>query len=396
MNHKLTFLYLFHFVIFISFISCNSYNKKSTELISIDIQSALKNTRELKLSEIAKDIELIKLESKGESYFSDIKQIYVGEKYIVILDHRSDGKHLFIFYKDGKFHTLLNKTGKGPGEYVNIWSFAVSPDESRFVIGDQPSQKIIVYNMDGKFINETVLKNAGYFSGIDRLTFLNDNKLLVNLFLTPSKGEVFNSIIVFDKKLELITKLLPKPEFDPKDINMGFTYLDVIDDQASLWESAYDTIFYIDKNLISTSKYLVDISNLNTKIIWSFFINTPRHLFMTGFPSNSDGNKMHFIGFDKKLNEEFNLNNKLDSKIADLDQGIINDLNGLSPFIPYIYQNNLDAMIFPINIDDITPSNIEDIKNAQVKFSKKRRELLFMLEESSVEDNPILMIVYLK
>ena len=117
---------------------------------------------------------------------------------------------------------------------------------------------------------------------------------------------------------------------------------------------------------------------------------------MTGFPSNSDGNKMHFIGFDKKLNEEFNLNNKLDSKIADLDQGIINDLNGLSPFIPYIYQNNLDAMIFPINIDDITPSNIEDIKNAQVKFSKKRRELLFMLEESSVEDNPILMIVYLK
>lgn len=113
----------------------------------------------MKLSEIARDGELVKLESAGKSYFTYPNQIYIGNEYIVITDHGAYGSKLFIFRRDGNFHTLLNKTGKGPGEYLFLQSFAVSPDESQIAIGDPRSQRLIAFDMDGKFIKETSLKN---------------------------------------------------------------------------------------------------------------------------------------------------------------------------------------------------------------------------------------------
>ena len=393
-KNKLIHLFLL-FSIYI-FNSCNSDNK-SSELITIDVKSALNNSGEMRLSEIADDIELIKFESNVDSYFSDIKKIHIGEKYIVVSDMFSGNLKLLIFLRNGEFHSAINHKGKGPGEYLNIESFAVNPDESQIIIGDPATRKLIEYDFNGNFIKEIVLDDIGFNARVNKLNFLNNDKLIVSMAIVPTEGKTLKSIVVFDKNLNLINSLFPKTNISPKDIMGGYNYLDVSDEYVSFWESAHDTIFYINKKMIAKPKYLLDASKVNTKIIWPYFINTNKYLFMMGLlKSNKGYNYKGILVFDKIINEGFILNKQFETQLYEQDFGILNDINGLSPFGPFFKAAGKNILVFPVKKNEISQSNIENITNAQVIHPEKRENLLNMLKNTSENDNTILMIVHLK
>jgi len=123
---------------------CISCSKKpnraesNPDLIEIDLQS-VPSGGSLKLSDIAKEVIYIPLETKTESYLNQINEIVFTDSCILI-EHWGQIK---IFSSDGKFIRELYRVGKGPRE-----CYARS-----FTISDQ-KRTILVYNNFAHKINE--------------------------------------------------------------------------------------------------------------------------------------------------------------------------------------------------------------------------------------------------
>ena len=89
-------------------LSCSS--PKSTELATFDIPK--EGESEFQLSEIAKSIEYISLETSEESFLSLIQDVKFYKDKIYVVDF--PGK-ILVFDRKGKFLNQLGKYGEGPG-----------------------------------------------------------------------------------------------------------------------------------------------------------------------------------------------------------------------------------------------------------------------------------------
>ena len=393
---------LFIFVLLIS--SCNQKAEKTSELIPIDIYAGIENTKEFKLSDIAKDIEIVKLETTDDNYLGQFRVLHIGKKYIISSDDLSSKEQILIFKRNGEYVSCIDYIGKGPGEFQNCWNFAVNPDETQIVIGDMMSKKLISYTIEGKFTHEVRLDNVKHYPMIDGLKFLDMNNLLVMFRITPGEDIDYHAIRVYDKNLKQINKLFNKNLTDSKYNNLHFNHLGICDNKASYWQSMFDTIYQINTKLEVEPKYHIyyskkrpTIHNKDNKDLTELggFIESSRYLFM--WVTGPD-RKSYMLTFDKKTNECYNLNKEYDCYASRIKTGIYNDMNGFSPVYPYKFANQINALVLPMYFDFrmAKTENIECIKNAQVLFPEKRDELVKLLEECSEDDNPALMIVHLK
>lgn len=401
---KRAFIFYFFLISVIALTSCNTDTKQKGGLIPIDINAAIDNPKELKLSDIARDIELVKLETTDDCYLGQSRVLHVGEKYIVTSDDLSGKDQILVFKRNGEFVHCIDYIGKGPGEFQNCWNFAVDPDETQIVVGDSWSKKLIAYSMEGKFLSEERLDNFKHFVIIDNLKFLDKDNLLIMFRLMPGKDTDFHSIRVYDKNLKQKSKLLYKNISDPKYSNLYMNYLGIFNNTASCWQSYFDTIYYINKKLDLIPKYHIYFSKnkptINNKekdnaIRVGSIIESPGYIFIPVWAPNG---KTYRLVYDKKNNESFVLNKEYECTASGSEAGIYNDLNGFSPVYPYKYQHQINAMVWPLHFDfrKSSQENIDCLKNASVLFPEKRDELVKLLEESKEEDNPALMIIHLK
>jgi hypothetical protein len=73
----------------------------------------LSDTISYRATDLIKDFEIIKLETKNESLIDYIMRCYVGEKSIVITTVNNG---ILLFARDGKFIKQVASKGRGPGE----------------------------------------------------------------------------------------------------------------------------------------------------------------------------------------------------------------------------------------------------------------------------------------
>lgn len=97
----------------------------------IDILGNAGKEQEIKLSEVAKSVRVIPLETTEECLLGTDLKIYYGEEYIFVCDQRQPGA-FYRFSKDGKFLNKIGCSGEGPEEYIRSLSFSVDEDKKSF------------------------------------------------------------------------------------------------------------------------------------------------------------------------------------------------------------------------------------------------------------------------
>lgn len=157
-------------------------------------------------SSLITDIRYIPLQTNENSLIGDVDQAFLANNQFFVADFMRT-KSLFVFDKDGKFLYKIDKTGKGPGEYV--YPSRCDIDSSgNIYIHDNSSQKLIKYSNNGKKFEEFKL-NHGFeeFSIID-----SDNILVKNTF---SRDACLGIINLRNKQLQtLLPFRKPMDDFD--------------------------------------------------------------------------------------------------------------------------------------------------------------------------------------
>jgi hypothetical protein len=91
---------------------------KSNQLIKADLIESMKSNEVALLSEFVDEVDMLVLDGEGEWYLPrGVVYTKYYKNHTVILDKRN--KNICVFGKGGKFQFVLNKPGKGPGEFNN-------------------------------------------------------------------------------------------------------------------------------------------------------------------------------------------------------------------------------------------------------------------------------------
>ena len=120
-------------------------NETKKTVYSIDLEAALKNTRQMKLSDIAEGLEYMELETPPELPIMVI-HIAVSKDYIFI---NSKGA-IYKFTISGDYMRPVGRLGRGPGEYISGGSIFVNEESQTVAVIS--AEKLYSYTFDGDFI----------------------------------------------------------------------------------------------------------------------------------------------------------------------------------------------------------------------------------------------------
>jgi hypothetical protein len=123
--------------------SCNSANTSQIGVISIP--DGIDNIGLINLSEVAKSIKYIPLETKEESLIGEISNILYDKDHIYVVDRSGTIK---IFDNEGRYLRSINRLGRGPEEYTNFISASLV--DNNIVV--TAFNDVVEYDIFGNFI----------------------------------------------------------------------------------------------------------------------------------------------------------------------------------------------------------------------------------------------------
>ena len=153
MNRNLLFMFVCYCC---TIIVCSCKSPEQDRIGRIDIAEGLNNIALMNLSEVAKSIEYIPLETTEESLIGHIVSILYDKDHIYIADRNGSIK---IFDQTGKYQRSINRLGRGPEEYIMFFSVSLSGKNIAVTTMDD----IVVYDVYGNFIRKVgIPKVEGY------------------------------------------------------------------------------------------------------------------------------------------------------------------------------------------------------------------------------------------
>ena len=128
--------------------SCeNTVREVSTIKIDTD------KTNESALSEIAKSVTAIPLETNSDCLISHVRKVKFTNKYIYV----SDNRYLYQFDIKGKFIRKINHVGRGPGEISTFTDFFIEKNSDNIIIATL--RKLQQYNSSGTLTDEIPIQD---------------------------------------------------------------------------------------------------------------------------------------------------------------------------------------------------------------------------------------------
>jgi hypothetical protein len=378
-------------------VSCNNHDKvQFNKLETIDLDKGLSNTKEIRLSQIATDIQYIPLETKEECLITTVSQIFTFNDKIIVFDERQ--RNIYLFTTDGKFIRRIGEKGVGPGEYNEAFRVNFNYKDSSILVKDRDN---IFYGLDGKFIE----KNSS-FPEMGQINFLDDH--IVFSFGRPSF--VFNDnfqIAICDKNFQVKKRLINRKsenitkENEGKILGNRMNHLQYFSDTLSYWEYKYDTIYRIPDINTCIPRYafnysrkqgLNDQSEGSRERVIEKLIETHSYIFLQLFdPSGTSAESIDFeMIYFKTTNEIITL------KFRDNIRGMINDIDGGLEVLPR--KSLKDGRIFTsFSAFELKQRLLEEpFRSIKPLNIEKQEELLHILNKSEIDDNPVIMIIKLK
>jgi hypothetical protein len=349
----------------------------------------IKETYSPKLSDFAKDFDIIRLETSKDCILGN-GTYYITNEYILV----EKPKHgVLQFSSKGKFIRTLAKMGQGPAEYL-MPNFTVDEEKQILYIND--------YTKGGYFLSFD-LHSGEYLGNIEKaihgtstdIRLLSDNILLVQNVTYP-QNEQDKCILYYQ---DLSGRLITKVDY-PKDMHFSLQSNSIINQNPPFRYQVrdLDTVFTIHNT--SLSPFLVfDYGEPNPP-----GVNTPGHKSMYLDFETSQGVYFHkfFITTNKVRNgtigaADYYLLDKNKNKVFSYDSIYIDPIHqSMSSYKSgYIeIQNNGSVYIVFQAIDLIEQA---EIALADSQFSDPYRSILEdVISDLDVEDNPVILLGRLK
>jgi hypothetical protein len=383
------------------------------ECINIDVAAALKQSGKFPLSDLVQDVEVIQLDTVRDAFFGNMNSLSMTDHYIGFVCYQQKLAHLFA--RNGRFISNIGRRGKGPGEFSEPNVLAISPDEKYIVVGDPWKGKLILYDIEGHFIREKVIKQDSPGWRFEVVKFADKSSIYV-VFRRPVQASTgYASILRYDLEFNLTLKILPRPGTD-EEVRLSNIYFTLTPsaDSTCFWEAGSDTVYYIDRKGTAHPRYHLDIKNhcfdqekgqmklyvpgqadMCTKALT--LTDLPGYLFATVYDHGSS----RALIIDKGTNTAFAPDRPIacdtSSRESWVKSSIDNDIYGWEPFFLDHYlpeRNELIALFRPgwaLGTHDMTCA-----RGRQVKFPQIRDQLALLAEDQTGLNNMAIVVMKLK
>ena len=431
---------MFYFAVLICTACCSRSELGSKgKLHLVDIESHINSFEFINLSLITDRIEYIPLETDSISLINGInKLINTNDRFII-----HDGLSCKAFSKSGEYLCKYGNQGKGPGQFLMINTISYD-QERKMVYIASPPQLLMEYSKHGDFIRyieippemiDSVEENVNYvtfgnntFCGVtskdhNKLFLFNDRKEVLatypDYYDDPSlKGNILaylganSNVFVLGKNILYKDGLCDTVFYLTSDLHREPVYYFHFGNYSHLKEylkslSNYQNMEEL-KGLLDHCQ-ITDLIEINDLLLFtcSFGNRLPKSEFIaydvnqySGGPFNSS-----FLGY---INPIHGMYHKKSSKLVFLKKykgystenggfsGFVNDIDGGVPFWP-IAQPNGQQLVGVIDAYELKAYVASEVFiKANPKHPERKKELKQLAENLDNNDNPVLMIVYLK
>ncbi|MFK2374771.1 6-bladed beta-propeller [Bacteroides fragilis] len=428
-------------LLIITLLGCSS-NKKQEPISKsgvpvINLSEDVSTVPSLLLSEAAEKLEIVPLEMTDESVLSDITEMQVTDHNIWI-DH---GREFYIyrFSRTGKFLNRIGSIGQGPGEYVNYLTFLVDEDKKEVYIFFT-NNGVLVYDFEGGFKKQIsdFQTMVGMFSSIYKQYILNDHKFFAiqnfGLYRSVDKDSLWSFVSLddnFQKK-----RLFKNPVHVGKEeqiianranmdrmVNYWMEYLtsvDIYNGQLTLKYPDTDTIYCYDdatNQLLPQYAIFTDEEKGDYEATHLWFKDRKAFDYFSIFSYYPTKDFIYLVGSKGEEVYTYCYNKKDGSVRLQKRQSTITERDVPWFSFPlrqmkrdFVLDNDLGGGDFTVDsrssgkywIDILEPGgdenwiDIDQIKSSTVIDESKKKELIRVLESTTEDSNPILMIATLK
>lgn len=390
---KKHFIYILFIGLFILSIGANQ-QVNPDEIIEINISKAKKNKKDLKLSELVKDVEILVLESNADCFMQfPYNLIHFGKKYILFHDNRQN--QLYLFSRNGKFLRRIGRPGNGPGEYNRNAKIITSKDESRIVVSDFSSKRVIVYDVMGKVVIQKDLSKHFQNTHILELSCDLDNLITFVPHRPYNRQDGFSSLVLFDINLNNVQEVLPRPN-DDNLICQNLRHVSLFaNKEGSYFTEMYkDTVYQYYADGSSTPKYrfTIEKNKLTKDFMNDRQAGAGRNLYKHTFPMfvNMIPNYMT-ISASSLGTVYYNL------KSGEVSlTNVVNDLCGISVGLNR-YKPSQNLCVHQFRWGDYAKyNNLGKIRKMKVIHPEIRDQLIEYAENPSDDLGPVLVLMNMK
>jgi hypothetical protein len=385
--------------------------KKSTDnFFEIKYEDLLNNKKPIGLSQVATNVEYIKLETNKDCLLGQMTNFYFSDSLIFVAEENCVLK----FSNKGKFLGKLASSGRGPKEITDaIIQICLIPDKKIFIAQDFAKHKLLYFSFNGELV-----KTVNYSPYLSKIEVTRDGRFVTydagssgsNKYTFRLTNEHNDTISIVKNYYSwesnsnngLVIAIHTSRPIQPFYYSKSKTFL------KSLYD---DTVYYVSSNkiqpgyFINLGKYKLPNNYIPTEKLRGTDLQfyrekAEKYNFVNVFEA-SDKIFLTSYSYNSKIAPKYIIYNKANKNGFylyggnDESTGIINDWDGGMNFWPSSSIND-DKVYMPITISDIQKELNDKSNNKSVKYLEKKRQLENLVSTSDITDNPILMIVTLK
>ena len=421
--------------------SCNYSREKNisdsdnNKFTAISIIQGLENRTEyFKLSDIAKDIEIIPLETCPQTLFKFIDNIIVTENDIFVNTRISV---LRFDRKTGNFKNPIGAKGQGPTEFLSCAGIGVNENTKNVYVFSSEDNKVKSYSYDGAFLTSIQLAPRGESTigsqhEENRTYTFFDNKHVLRRMLPLSDGSKDFWLV----QIQNLNGTVLSRFYDP--LNVGFEneiaqkqvdnkniipyywsedspVLNRFNNFAHFLFDSNDTIYKYDETEWTLKPHYILDCGSRPSISAIRQMSKERDFFDYTFVKNMWDTKdflfllseqdryTYLLRYDKTTKNIVSIREKGEIKKAPIMKILYrdapmprftNDLCGGLGFYPY-FQNN-SQWITMFDAEELLTIDLNSLKRDSFILKDKQEQLIRIIENINEDDNPIIMIVTLK
>lgn len=193
---------------------------------------------------------VVELKSEGDEVFGVPEKCVFKDNKIIVLERVGyTEQKLRVFDAKGNYLCQVGGTGRGPGEYLDISDFAVSPDGFIW-IEDAQANRVLKYGPDYRYVESMPMP-----VDVECFVFLDDNTLLAGIAPWESDG---HQIVVTDTQFVAKSVELNFSEYN--DPNFMFSEPNFMKDKTRYFYSRPidDNIYLCDASGTLVKRYYLD------------------------------------------------------------------------------------------------------------------------------------------
>jgi hypothetical protein len=393
-------------------------NFNGKEVAELDPKKLYDSTR-IKLSQIADNIEVIKLQTTDESLLKSIF-LQIGNEYILA----KSGNQIFQFSITGKFIRLIAKKGRGPGEIPSMGkNIAYNFNEKFDILYVSVGNEIYLYKLSsGDFIGRKGLKGFEDLKEVRSITMTSTDSLFIYSYFSRGvtgdspwsgvKVQDWNDNIIWEKQFNYNTWSIYPPPVDHELLHgSNISIVCTENPREFIFQvDNHDTSYVFSLNNSSLKPYLlrrvqgplkdgypIDLISLGSYTIYQEFNR------INGFQLMRMDLLTKFVDINNIDNYIYNIlyndNNKTAYNITTFENdyfGFIHRYNGLNKSRTYpSLASPYGKLLIAYPADEFLKLASEKLK--QPGLPKEIKGRLLSLSDSLTEtDNPLLLIGDLK